>query len=85
MYIYTLTPAYKHRMINNRLKVSISYAYKEAIDNLGEKEALLIQKLREVNMLYYKSECVFRGYPAYRIIVYGKDVVLDGVLGLLAS
>jgi len=85
MYVYTLTPAYKHRMINNRLKICISYAYKQAVDNLEEKETLLIQKLKEVNMLYYKSECIFRGYPAYRIIMYGKDVVLDGVLALLAS
>ena len=58
-------------------------AYPYISETLNEKEKDFIDLLDRAELRYYKEQCVFRGIPAYRILIMDKDIDLAAVLKMI--
>ena len=57
--------------------ISFAYNYDSFI---GDKEIEFIDKLKDINLSFYKEKCVFSGKDAYKILIMDSDVNLNEVL-----
>ena len=57
--------------------ISFAYNYDSFI---GDKEIEFIDKLKNINLSFYKEKCVFKGKDAYKILIMDSDVNLNEVL-----
>lgn len=58
------------------------FAFPYRYDHFTNDQALK-ETLKELNLRFYKEECIFRGKDAYLLLVVSEDVVLDEILKII--
>jgi hypothetical protein len=78
---YAFKPRSQRGPAREKQTFLVSFAYKPGVDaKTPEEETAFYDRVHAAGLQFYKEECVFRGHPAYKIILYDADVDLQTVL-----
>jgi hypothetical protein len=79
--IFSLMPPKQKGKAKEEQTFLISYSYDYSYDEV--KEAEFIERLKQIDLTFYKKKCLFREKEAYMMLIMDTEADLERILAIL--